>query len=302
MRTKEGFQKAIQYFTEATKQDPNFARAYVELSSGYGIMENWGLLSPEESFARMKAYTAKALELDDSLSEAHTELASILASKEWKLEQAEKEFRRAILLHPNSSDAHQRLAFIILGPLGRHQEALSALKEAARLDPLSPIIASNIGDEYQRAGEYPDAERQYRTVLENAPAFAYAHSRLGLVLLKQSRFEEAISEIRRARDLSPDSVSLQADLIHAYFTVGRRDEAEKLLAEVEHRATQEFVSNVDLAMANAAVGRNGEAFDLLEKAIAERSNQLRPNIHEPHFDRIRSDPRFQEILHTIGVK
>ena len=150
----------MQYFTEATKQDQNFARAYVGLSSCYGIMEVWGLARPEESFAKMKEYTARALELDDTLSEAHTELASILAGKEGKIMEAEQAFRRAIQLDPTSPDAHQRLGFIILGPEGRHKEALAELREAMRLDPLSPIIGSNIGDEFDRAGEYHEAEQQ----------------------------------------------------------------------------------------------------------------------------------------------
>ena len=301
-RTREGFQKAIQYFTEATKQDPNFARAYVGLSSCYGIMEVWGFVRPEESLAKVKGYTARALELDGSLSEAHTELATILADKEGKFTEAEQEFRRAIQLDPRSPEAHQPLAFIILGPQHIHEEALSELREAARLDPLSPIIASNIGDEYHRAGKYEDAERQYRAVLETSPGFAYAHSRLGLVLLKHCQFDEAISEIHKARELAPESASLKADLIYAYANTGRRGEAEKLLDELEHRALRDYVSNVDLAMANASMGKHDRALLLLQKAITERSNQVRFNLHEPHFDSIRNDLRFRKIMQTSGVK
>lgn len=301
-RTREGFRKAIEYFTEATRQDPSFARAYVGLSSCYGIMENWGLVRPDEAFAKMKTYTARALELDDSLGEAHTSLASILAGKEGKIAEAEQEFRRAIKLDPSSADSHQRLAFQILGPAGRHEEALSELSEAARLDPLSPIISSNIGDEYQRAGRYQDAERQYRTVLETAPRFGYAHSRLGLILLQLSRYDEALTEIQKARELASENVSVQVDLIYAYAKVGRKQDAEKLLVELEQRALRDYVSNVDLAMANASVDRNDRAFEFLQKAITERSNQLRPNINEPHFERMRTDPRFRRILEIIHMK
>ena len=301
-RTKEGFQKALQYFNEATKRDPDFARAYVGLSSCYGIMENWGFVRPEEAYARCKTYTAKALELDANLGEAHVELASLMTNKEWKIPEAEREYRRAIQLDPNSSAAHQRLAFGILGPQGRHDEALSEFTEAARLDPLSPIITSNFGDELLGADRYKDAENQYRRVVENAPSFAYVYTRLGLSLLGQSRFEEAISSIEKARDISSDRVSTAADLIFAYWRAGRRREAEKELGRLEKRSEQEYVSNVSLALANAAIDRKDRAIDLLEKALAEKSNQLRSNVREQHFDRIRSDPRFQKILETIGIK
>ena len=301
-RTKDGFQKAIQYFTEATKRDPSFARAYMGLSSCYGIMENWGFVRPEEAYARCKTYTARALELDNNLGEAHVELASILGFKEWKISDAEGEFRRAIELDQNSSVAHQRLAFGILGPNGRHEEALSELTEAARLDPLSQIIAANIGDELLRANRYEDAKKQYQRVLENDPAFAYAHARLGLALLEQSRFEDAISSIERAKEISSDRASTTADLILAYWLAGRKDEAKKELSQLEKRSEQEYVSDVSLALANAAIDRKDRAIDLLEKAVAEKSNQLRSNVTEQHFDRLRSDPRFQKILETIGIK
>lgn len=300
-RTKDGFQKAIEYFTEATKRDPDFARAYVGLASAYAIMENWGYIKPEEAYSRTNAYVAKALVLDESLGEAHVELGSILSGREWRIPQAEKEMRRAIELDPNSSVAHQRLSFGVLGPQGRHQEALSEMREAARLDPLSLIIAANIGDEYFLAGEYRDAENQYRKVLETAPGFAYAHSRLGLTLLKGSRHEEGVAEIEKASELSKENTSLTVDIVHAYWTTGRKEEAEKLLDELERASRQMYISNVALAMANAAVERTDRAVALLQKAIGEKSNQLRSNIREPHFDKLRSDPRFQEILKTIGI-
>ena len=301
-RTRDGLNKAVQYFTEATMKDPRFARAYVGLSHAYGILENWGYVKTEEAHARIAANVAKALEIDKSLGEAHVVLAAILASGEWKIEEAERELRYAIQLDPNSSLAHQHLAFSILGPQGKHEAALSELREAARLDPLSPIISSNIGDEYLRADEYADAENEYRRVIEIAPQFGYAHSRLGLTLLKESRYEEGVSQIQKAQDVSENNPGIVADLIYALWTVGRRDEAEKLLRELETRSQREYISNVTFAMAYAGMDRKDRAIEMLQKAVAERSNQVRSNVHEPHFDRLRSDPRFQDILKTIGIR
>ena len=301
-RTREGFNKSIQYFTEATVKDPGFARAYVGLSQAYGILENWGYVKTEAAIARTTAYVAKALELDSSLGETHVELASILASREYKITEAEQEMRHAIQLDPNSSIARQRLSFTILGPQGRHKEALSEMREAARLDPLSPIIASNIGDEYMIADEYAEAEKEYRRVIEKAPRFAYAHSQLGLTLLKQARYDEAISEITKAKELSENNPSIETNLIYAYWTVGRKEDAERLLKELENRSRQEFISNITLALAYAGTNRKEKALEMLEKAVAERSNQVRVNLQEVQFDELRSHPRFQKILATVRIK
>jgi adenylate cyclase len=302
LRTREGFRKAIDYFTEATRKDPDFARAYAALADCYVIQENWGYIKPEEAFAKYRTYTTKALELDESLADAHVSLAAILASKEWNVREAEREILRAIQLDPNSSTAHQRYGFSILGPQGRHEEAMSELTKAARLDPLTPIVSANIGDELQRTGHHAEAEEQYRSVLKDAPRFAYAHARLGLTLLKESKYEEAIDELQKSVQLSEDDTGLLPDLIYAYWTAGRKDDAERSLEKLELKSKQEFVSSVTLAKANASVGRNDRAIEQLRRAIDERSSQLRPNMNEPQFEQLRSDPRFQSMLVKVGVK
>ncbi len=302
MRTKEAMKTAIQFFAGAIRVDPSYARAYCDLADCYVLLENWGFIQPEEAFAKYRAYAAKALELDPLLAEAHVLLAAIKTHKEWDIEGAEKELKRAIELDPSSSLAHQRYGFSLLGPQGRHKEALSELREAARLDPLSPMIAINLGDELLWHGEYQGAEKQYRSILDARPDFAYAYSRLGLALLKESRYDEGIIEIEKARGLSEDPWGIVPDLILAYAVAGRRNDAERLLAELEQESRQEYVSNVALATASAAAGKNDRAIELLKKAEAERSNQLRGNLCEPCFDKLRSDPRFRSLMKTVGIK
>lgn len=300
-RTKDALQKAIQYFTEAIKRDPGYARAYAGLADCCTIQENWGYISPAEAGTKRRAYATKAIELDDSLPEAHVALASIMSSTEWNWEGAEREFKRAIELNPNYATAHHWYANAILGLSGRHDEAIRELREAMKLDPLSPMISANLGDQFLQTGRYREAEDQFRSVLETAPDFAYAHSRLGLALLKESRFEEAISEIERSIDIDRSGPVLP-DLIYAYRIAGRREDAERLLEQLEQESTRVYVSNVALAMANAAAGRNERAIDFLQKAAAERSNQVRVNMLEPHFDQLRSDSRFQSLQRTLGIK
>ena len=301
-RTKEGMDKAIQYFTEATKRDPKYARAYAGLADCLNIQEIWGYVPPAEAHEKRRMYAAKSLELDDSLAEAHAALASVLSSIEWDVSGAEREFKRAIELNPNDARAHHAYGFAILGTTGRLDEAIGQLREAERLDPLSPIISTNVGDILFVMGRYKEAEDQYRSVLESAPDFPYAHSRLGLALLKQSRFDEAIREMKSYIELSDRLGHVAPDLIYAYWTAGRREEAERLLADTEHAAGREYVSNLDLAMVYSSAGKKEKALELLEKAASERSSQLRINLVEPHFDAIRSDPRFRKLCDAIGVR
>jgi len=147
-----------------------------------------------------------------------------------------------------------------------------------------------------------EAQDQYRNVIDSSPDSAYAHGRLGLALLKESRYEEAISEIQKSIDLSGDWEGSAPDLIYAYSIAGRKKEAQRLLAELQLKSTRKFIPNILLALANAAAGNDENAIEFLLATLAEKSNQLRPNINEPHFDRIRSDPRFQDLLKTIGIR
>ncbi|MGI0079961.1 MAG: tetratricopeptide repeat protein [Nitrososphaerales archaeon] len=301
-RTKEGIDKAILYFMECIKRDPNYSRAYSGLADCYSIMENWGYMSPGDASEKVKIYALKALELDDTLAEAHASLAVILMNHERNWDGAEREYKRAIELNPNYASAHHWYGHALLGTQGRYEEAIYELTEAKKLDPLSLIIASNLGDVLLSAGRYKEAEDHYRSVLETSPSFAYAHSRLGLALLQQSRHDEAITEIEKSKSLDKDIDVSTPDLVYAYMISGREVDAEKLLAELEIKSTQKYVPNVMLALANAAVGKKDRAIEWLRKAAAERSNQLTTNLIEPEFDELRSDPRFQDLLRLIGLR
>jgi len=299
-RTREGMQKAIQYFNEAIRRDSNYALAYSGLADSYMLQENWGYITPAEASVKRRTYATKAIELDDSLAEAHVTLAAMLTSKEWDFVGAEREYRRAIELNPNYATAHHWYANGLLGPQRRFDEAILELREAKRLDPLSPIVAANLGDQLLAVGRHTEAEEQYRSVLEHAPDFAYARDRLGLAMLGESRYEEAISEIQKTVEQRP--IDATTDLIYASSLAGRKDEAKKLLKDLESKSNKEFVSNVMLALANAAAGNNDRAIEFLEKAAAERSNQLFINLNEPHFHQLRSDLRFQKFLNIVGSK
>ena len=300
-RTRNGLERATTYFTEATKRDPSFARAYAGLADCLMIQEIWGHISPQEGHEKRKIYIDKAIELDDTLAEPHVSLAAMLTSIDWDVHRSEQEIRRAIELNPNYAMAHHLYGFGLLGTVGRIDESISHLEQAEKLDPLSPIIACNLGDMFFLAGRVSDAETQYRKVLDTAPDFAYAHERLGLTLSKESRHDEALLEIKKSIDLQGQVSHSAPDLILVYRAMGRQDEADRVLGELEEIAKREYVSNVDLAMANGAAGRNEKAIGFLEKAAEERSSQLRINLVEPHFEQLRNDPRFRKIAKNAQV-
>ncbi len=300
-RTKEGIEKAIEYFNEAIKRDPKYAQAYIGLADCYGILENWGYMPPAEASVKYSEYLGKALELDDLLAEAHTALAAHLTGHESDVEGAEREFKRAIDLNPSYATAHHWYANGFLGPQGRHDEAIKEMREAKRLDPLSPMVTANLGDQLASAGRIKEAQEQYREVLEALPRFVYPRYQLAASLLKEARYEEAISEIQTARAFDDLNGQGTAGLIYAYSITGRREAALALLEELELRASRGYISNVILAMANGSAGKKERALELLEKAAAERSNQLRMNLPDPSFDALRSDPRFQALLKAVGL-
>jgi TolB-like protein/tetratricopeptide (TPR) repeat protein len=300
-RSKESIEKAIQYYTEATRVDPNYAKAYAGLAECYMILENWGYISPSEATLKREQYASKALQLDETLAESHMILAANLGSKGLDFEGAEREYRKAIEIDPNLSSAHHLLGNGILFPLRRFDESILELRTAKRLDPLSPMIAANLGDNLVAAGNYEEARREFENLLDGPPSTAaYAHSRLGLLLLKQSRFEEGIAEIQKSLELRP--IDGRVDLIYAYSLVGRNEDVEKLLAEMESKANKTYVPNVMMALACAAAGRREKALELLGKALEERSNQLWINMNEPHFDSLRGEARFQNLLAIIGAR
>ncbi len=300
-RTLDGLNKAILYFQEAIKRDPNYARAYAGLADCYSILENHGYLSPREAYPRVKDYANKALQIDSTLAEAHSSLA-VVHQRAFEWDNAEQEFKRAIELNPNYSTARHFYAFGNLRTRGRWDEALTQIRRAQELDPLSSQISSNAGDILLESGRLEDAIKQYREVIESDPGFAYAHAELGLALIQKSLFNEGIGEIERAQTLSPERTSLLADLAHAYASAGRIEDAQRVVDELREVSKEKRVTDLDFAIAYASLGKKDLAFEHLNKAADEHSSQLYVNISTRYFFGLRSDPRFQDLLRRIGLK
>src|SRR5437773_32374 len=196
-RTGPDLRKAIDYFNHAIAKDPNYALAYAGLADCYDLLHEYSEHSPKESYPRAKAAAIKALELDDTLGEAHTSLAYSLINYDWDWRSAEREYQRAIQLDPNYATAHQWYAEC-LSMLGRHSEAIAEIKKAHELDPLSLIINQGVGGKYLYARRYDEAMAQFQRTLELYPHFPPTHQRLGWCYAKKGMYDEAIAEMQKA--------------------------------------------------------------------------------------------------------
>jgi serine/threonine protein kinase/tetratricopeptide (TPR) repeat protein len=283
-RTPEGIMKSIELFQRAIVADPNYALAYAGLSDTYCVATGYGvLIQPKQAYALADQASRKALELDDTLPEAHTARAMVLANQ-WKWNDTEKEFRRAIELNPNDATAHYFYAFIFLMPQNRIDESLQEFRRALSLDPLSGIVNVNYGLTLMVAHRTPEATAQMQKVLEREPAFAPAHYYLSQVYASTGRYAEAVSELKKiASPPIPGSISGDAQ---GYLK----------LALDPRMGTPTLV-----AVVYALMGNRDKAFEYLEKAYAEQDTELLACIRFAAFDASRSDARFKDLMRRMAL-
>jgi TolB-like protein/Flp pilus assembly protein TadD len=299
-RTGENLKKSIDYFNQATAADPNYALAYVGLADCYLLLEDYGGTPANETYPKAKAFAQRALQLDDSLAEAHTSLAYV-CSNLWQWEQAEEEFKRAITLNPNYSTAHHWYSLYLLD-LGRIDEAMAEIKRAHELDPLSLIIGTTLNYAYFAKGDVDSSIVQCKRVIDLDPSFPRAHEYLGLGYLAQGRYQEAIMEIHKAVELSGRDRRPLRDLGYGYAVSGKRAEALTVLKEIEGNYEKHKAIGQDFAAVYAGLGEKDQAFAWLEKDFQARSGLLAWSRWTPPFDSLRGDARFADLLRRMGLK
>lgn len=298
-RTKDELKKAIEYFNEAIEKDPTYALAYSGLADCYVVLGIFGALPPNEVMLKAKMTSMKSMAIDDTLAEPHASLAYVRAFYEWDWSGAEREFERAIELQPNYAVAHHFYSFY-LAAMGRLDEAIVEEKQAHELDPISLIISTNIGMYLYYARQYDKAIERCRKTLRMDPTFFPAHIFIGLAYEQKGMYEEAVAELEKAISLSGGDLSL-AGLGHAYAVSGKRDEAQKLLNELNEQSQQRYVSPYYMAMISAGLGEHDQSFEWLDKACKDRSGWLVFIKVDPNLDGLRSDPRFTDLLLRIGL-
>ena len=301
-RTEEGFNKGIEYFQQAIAKDPAYAQAYSGLADCYSQLPVYGFVPPKEAFRRAKEAVQKALEIDDTLAEAHTSLAFIKAHYDWDWSGAEREFQRAIELNPTYADAHH-FNGIALAQMGRLDEAVAELKRALELDPLSLGINRDWGMAFYLSRHYDQAIEQYRKTLELDPNFIAAHNVLGMAYVQKSMYKEAIADSEKALAISPNSTLALSVLGYAYGAAGRRLEAQKVLDQLNALSKQKYVPSLDRARIYVGVGEKDKAFEWLEKSYDDRSIGAVIGMKvNPVFDPLRSDPRFADLLRRMNLQ
>jgi serine/threonine-protein kinase len=300
-RTPEGFRKAIEHFEEAIEIDHLYAAAYAGLADSYNMLGTYSALAPREAFPRAKAAAKRALEIDDTLAEAHTSLGYVENSYDWDWMGAEFEFKRAIELNPSYATAHYWYAITHLAAMGRLNEAKSELTQAKELDPLSLIIGTNLGWLSYFARQYDRAIEQYQKTIELDANFGVAYYKLGQAYERKGLPEEAIVQYRKALYLSINSPGIMSALGHACAQAGKPEEARHVLDELNEMSKQRYVSPYFIAEVYRGLGELDKTFEWLEKAVADRSDWLVWIGVEPAFDDLRSDPRFVNLLQRIGL-
>jgi TolB-like protein/Tfp pilus assembly protein PilF len=296
-RTGTDLRKAIDYFNQAIAKDPNYALAYVGLADSYLLLSSYAAVSPAESLPPARSALKKALELDDSLAEAHASFG-LLATLELDLHRALDELKRAVELKPNYATAHHWLSLAHL-TLAQFDSAISEAKRAIELDPLSLVINADTSWIYFSARRYDEAEAQVRKTLEIGPQFFLAHYYLGEVLQFKGHLSEAIAEFQKAFELNNDPYSL-AMLGQAYARNGQRDEAQKILARLNEKAKSHYVAPYALALVQIALGDKDRAIEELEHAYAEgATNYLFVIKVDPLLDDLRGNPRFDALVQKV---
>ena len=300
-RTPEALSKGIEYFQQAIDRDPNFALAYAGLTDSYSLLGSAvGGLSPRETFSKAKAAAVKALQIDDTLAEAHAAQALVNLRYDWDWSATEREIKRAIALNPNYATTYHWYADYLV-VMGRLEEAIAQIKRAQQLDPLSLIINTVVALRLYHARQYDQAIEQCQKTIEMDPNFSRAHFALGQAYEQQAKYPEAIAALQRATALSPTDLFTVSALGHAYAVSGQTGKAMKILEELKETSRQRYVSPHEMAMIYAGLGQKDQAFDWLEKAYADRAWRLPFLKVEPRFDHLRPDPRFTNLVRRVGL-
>jgi serine/threonine protein kinase/tetratricopeptide (TPR) repeat protein len=295
-RTPESIKKAVAQFEQVIEKDPDYALAYAGLADCYSMLEQVLVIPPKEAFPKARELAKKALEIDETLAEAHTSLAFVLQSYDWDWIGMEREFRRAIELNPNYATAHQWFA-MALTSLGRTSEAIQEIQKALELDPLSLIINTSAGFVYVYSGQEEKALRQAEKILDMDPTFDFAHLISALVSERRGRYGEAVERYLKGVTLA--GLFSQQELTalrDAYSSSGWPGYLRKRLEILQQKADKGYVLHYEIASLHARLDDTKKAIESLEKAYEKRDKSLTGLLSDDAFEKLRSDPRFIEII------
>jgi serine/threonine protein kinase/TolB-like protein/Tfp pilus assembly protein PilF len=296
--TKEALHNAIKHFQQAIDTDPDYALAYAGLADAYyGLSSNH--LPPNEAMPKAREAAERALQIDEGLAEAHASLGLVKAFYDWDWASAEDEYKRAIELNPGYASTHHWYGWY-LALMGRLNEAIAEIEKASELDPLSLEINTDLGLSFLFARQYDRAIEQFEKAMEMDPNFIWTHFFMGWAYEQKGNYEAAISEYKKAAQLD-DSPLILAALGHTYAMAGRRDEALRVLTEMQEMSQSRHVSSYHFALIHAGLGSKEEVFEWLEKTYLAREEALVWLKVDPRLDSLRTDPRFIDLQRRVGL-
>ncbi len=302
--TVPGVEQAIKLFEQAAALDENYALAYTGLADSYVLMSvTLGKLPPTKGLPKAKAAAQKAIELDETLADAHATLGVVYMWYDFDWNAAEQELERAVELDPDGEKPLLMRNFY-LAALGRYDEAIEHAKRGIELFPVSMLVRSNLGLQYYWARRFDEAREQFQKTHEMDPNFPPAHYLLGWSFLHLGLYDDAIREAEHAIEMMGHTPQRRASLATILAAAGRTKEAEETLADLETIAADdagEYVSSADIAMLHAALGNLDQAIDWLDKAVDQKAGWLGYLNADPVWDPVRSHPRFADILQRVGL-
>jgi tetratricopeptide (TPR) repeat protein len=297
--------KGIEYFQQAIAKDPNYALAYAGLADSYVQLGGWLVyLSPSEAGPKAKAAAMKALELDESLAEAHAALARAQYYFGWDWTSAEREYKRAVELNPNSAISHLGYAELLLART-RFDESIAEAKRAVELDPLSPQIVGNLAFAYLVTRRYDESIAQHQKTLELDPNAAWIRADLAWSYALKGAYAQAIAEYdkipEQAKVVAAENQMVAGSLGWVYAVLGRRADALKIAKELKDLSSHAYVDFYQVAAIYAGLDDKDEAFRLLQKAYEEHSSSMATLAVDPFWYGMRSDPRYADLLRRMGL-
>jgi serine/threonine protein kinase/tetratricopeptide (TPR) repeat protein len=295
--TNEGYKKGIEFYRKAIEMDPNYALAYIGIAGAYLTSSDW-YLPPTDAMPKMKAAALKALELDNTLADAHTYLGANANWYEWDWSTGERELELAIELDPANAEAHHQYGFYF-AMMGRTDQAVSEMEKAQRLAPLDINLNSDLAAAYLYAGEFERAIDRARSTIEIDPNYWLSHVLLGIAYERKGQFTDAVTELEKAHSLE-NGPWVTGYLGYVYAAAGKKAEAQKVLAELIDLSKRQYIPAYTVAFIYAGLNDKDHAFEWLNKGYEEHSGLALIKV-ETTFDNLRGDPRFKEMLKRMNL-
>lgn len=299
-RTGDLLKKANEYFEQAIDKDPGYGLAYAGLAESYAVFNFYEVLPPSESCPKTKAAAMKALEIDETLAEAHAALGWIKESCDWDWPGSERELKRALEINPDYGTARNWYS-AYFEAMGRLDEAIAERRRALELEPLSLIMSASLGRVLWHARKNDQAMGELRKTIDMDPSFVEAHLYLGWVYEQMGMFAEAIAELRQALSGSGGGPRFVSALGHAYAISGQRRMAEESLARLNEQSKQRYVAPIDMAAIYIGLEEKEPALKYLEMAYADHSCWMVWLRVDPRFDAIRGDPRYLDLIRRMHL-